>query len=153
MRNSKDDILKKEPYSTFIKKFNKLNSLINEKIHIKINSMDKDKRYGFAKGFSLDYVYAKSFDLDFNYYMFTDAECSQRQSFCIIHTISYEFQGEEDFHEIMIDTINDVQEINCSINNKNKVNITYSVLCEEENAKEVCLQLISNDIAMFARSF
>ena len=57
LKNSKDDILKKEPYSTFIKKFNKLNSIINEKIHMKINSVDKDKRYGYANGFNLDYVY------------------------------------------------------------------------------------------------
>ena len=72
------------------------------------------------------------------------------------------------FHDMMMDTINDIQKINgcfyissmvkecninCSINNKNMVNITYTVLCEKENAKEVCLQLISNDIAMFTRSF
>lgn len=168
LKNSKDYILKKEPYSTFIKKFDRLTTVINEKIHMKINSVDKDKRYGFAGGFNLDYVYAKSFDLEFKYYMFVDAEHIQRQSFCIVHTLSYKFQDEDAFHDMMMDTINDIQkrngcfyissmvkecDISCSINNKNMVNITYTVLCEKENAKEVCLQLISNDIAMFTRSF
>ena len=168
LKNTKDDILKKEPYSTFIKKFNRLNSIINEKIHMKINSVDKDKRYGFANGFNLDYVYAKSFYLEFKYYMFVDAEYIQRQSFCIVHTLSYKFEEEDDFHDIMMDTIDDIQkrngyfyisslfkecDVKCSINNKNVVNITYTVLCEKDNAKEVCLQLISNDIAMFTRSF
>ena len=88
LKNSKDDILKKEPYSTFIKKFDRLTMVINEKIHMKINSVDKDKRYGFAAGFNLDYVYAKSFDLEFKYYMFVDAEDIQRPSFCIVHTLS-----------------------------------------------------------------
>lgn len=123
---------------------------------------------GFTNGFDLDYVYAKSFDLDFKYYMFVDAEYIQKQSFCIIHMISYKFQDQDAFYEMMMDTINDIQkrngyfyissmvkecDVNCSINNKNMVNIAYTVLCEKESAKEVCLQLISNDIAMFTRSF
>ena len=169
LRNPQDDILKKEPYSTFIKKFNRLTSIVDKKIHMKISSVDKDKkRYGFANGFNLDYVYAKSFDLEFKYYMFADAEYIQRQSFCIVHTLSYKFEKGDDFHDIMIDTIEDIQkrngyfyisslvkecDVKCSINNKNVVNITYTLLCEKENAKEVCLQLISNDIAMFTRSF
>ena len=82
--------------------------------------------------------------------------------------LSYKFQDEDAFHDMMMDTINDIQkrngcfyissmvkecDISCSINNKNMVNITYTVLCEKENVKEVCLQLISNDIVMFTRSF
>lgn len=169
LRNPQDDILKKEPYSTFIKKFNRLTSIVDKKIHMKISSVDKDKkRYGFANGFNLDYVYAKSFDLEFKYYMFADAEYIQRQSFCIVHTLSYKFEKGDDFHDIMIDTIEDIQkrngyfyisslvkecDVKCVINNKNVVNITYTVLCKKKNAKEVCLQLLSNDIAMFARSF
>lgn len=169
LRNPQDDILKKEPYSTFIKKFNRLTSIVDKKIHMKISSVDKDKkRYGFANGFNLDYVYAKSFDLEFKYYMFADAEYMQRQSFCIVHTLSYKFEKGDDFHDIMIDTIEDIQkrngyfyisslvkecDVKCFINNKNVVNITYTVLCKKKNAKEVCLQLLSNDIAMFTRSF
>ncbi|CCZ92983.1 uncharacterized protein BN751_02108 [Coprococcus eutactus CAG:665] len=166
-RNSKYDILKNEPYSTFIKKFNKLTSITNEKIRMKINSVDKDKRYGFANGFNLDYVYTKSFALDFKYIMYVDTEYIWRQTFCIIHTISYKFE-EDDYYDMMMDTISDIQkrngyfyissmvkecDVNCSINNKNIVNITYTVTCEKENAKEVCLQLISNDIALFTRDF
>lgn len=165
VRNSKEDILKKEPYRTFVKKFNKLTSIINEKIHITINN--KDKHYGFASGFNLDCVYAKSFNLEFKYFMFVD-ESIQRQTFCIIHTISYKFQDEDAFREMMMDTIDDIQkrngyfylssmvkecDVKCSINNKNMVNITYTVLCEKENAKEICLELLSNDVALFTRSF
>jgi len=169
LRNPQDDILKKEPYSTFIKKFNRLTSIVDKKIHMKISSVDKDKkRYGFANGFNLDYVYAKSFDLEFKYYMFADAEYIQRQSFCIVHTLSYKFEKGDDFHDIMMDTIEDIQkrngyfyisslvkecDVKCFINNKNVVNITYTVFCKKKNAKEVCLQLLSNDIAMFTRSF
>ena len=113
-------------------------------------------------------MYTKSFDLEFKYYMSVDAEYIQRQSFCIIHTLSYKFEEEDDFHDIMMDTINDIQkrngyfyisslvkacDVNCSINNKNMVNITYTVLCEKDNAKEICLELISNDVALFTRSF
>lgn len=68
--------------------------------------------------------------------MSVDAEYIQRQSFCIIHTLSYKFEEEDDFHDIMMDTINDIQkrngyfyisslvkacDVNCSINNKNMV--------------------------------
>lgn len=166
-KNSKDSILKREPYSTFIKKYDKLTSLTNEKVHIKINSKDRDKRLGFADGFSLDYAYTKSFDLDFKFYTILDAESIGNQSFCIVHTLSYKFEDDY-FQNMMMDTINDIQkrngcfyissmvngcEVNCSVNDKNTVNIRYSVFCEKENAKEICLQLISNDISMFTRSF
>ncbi len=106
--------------------------------------------------------------MDIKYYMFADAEYIQRQSFCIVHTLSYKFEKGDDFHDIMMDTIEDIQkrngyfyisslvkecDVKCFINNKNVVNITYTVLCKKKNAKEVCLQLLSNDIAMFTRSF
>lgn len=31
--------------------------------------------------------------------------------------------------------------------------LSYEVGCEKENAREICLQLISHDVAIFARSF
>lgn len=39
------------------------------------------------------------------------------------------------------------------MNNKNTVTVMYSVLCDKKDAKEVCLQLINHDIALFTRSF
>ena len=167
-KKGKAGVLEKEPYATFIKKFDKLTSITNEKIHMRITSGEKGKNFGLTEGFSLDYCYAKMFDLKFEFYKFVEEECIQNLKFCVMHSISYKFEDEEDFHSIMMDTIDDIQkrngffyisslvkecEVKCSVNNKSKVTVTYAVFCEEENAKEVCLQLISHDIAMFTRSF
>ena len=66
------------------------------------------------------------------------------------------------------DTIDDIQkrsssfyisslvhscEVNCFLNDKNVVTVTFKVFCDKQDAKEVCLQLINTDIALFARSF
>ena len=83
------------------------------------------------------------------------------------HSLSYKFE-ETDYSEMMMDTIGDIQkkannlyisapvrrcEINCFLSGRNVVTVSYKVFCEKQNAKEVCLQLISTDIALFARSF
>ena len=59
----------------------------------------------------------------------------------------------ETFFSIFLLWLFKIVEVKCSVNNKSKVTVTYAVFCEEENAKEVCLQLISHDIAIFTRSF
>ncbi len=163
--------LEREPYQTFLKKFNKLDGLTNESVHLKITSGEKEKKNcfaGFTDGFSLDYCYAKRFDLDFEFREFAAAERDGSPKFCVMHRISYRFTENEDLHNIMMDTIDDIQrrngyfylsalakecEVNCFVNSKNMVTVTYTVFCGKTDAKEVCLQLISHDIAMFARSF
>lgn len=161
--------LEREPYQTFLKKFNKLDGLTNESVHLKITSGEKKNCFvGFMDGFSLDYCYAKRFDLDFEFCEFAAAERAGSPEFCVMHSIRYRFAEDEDLHNIMMDTIDDIQrrngyfylsarvkkcEVNCSVNNRNMVTVTYAVFCGKEDAKEVCLQLISHDIAMFTRSF
>lgn len=44
-------------------------------------------------------------------------------------------------------------DVSCLINSRNKVFITYNVKCEMDDAREVSLQLLSQDIAMFTRTF
>ena len=43
--------------------------------------------------------------------------------------------------------------IHANIDGKDRVNITYTVFCEREDAKEVSLQLLSNDVALFLMMF
>lgn len=166
-KKGRDYILNKEPYATFIKKFDKLQSITNEKIHMRITSGDSSKKTGLTSGFRLDYCYAKWFDLKFEFYGLIDEECIQNQQFCVIHSLSYKF-GDDDCHDMMMDTVADIEnrngyvylsslaqecEVRCSLNNKNTVTVTYSVFCDKNDAKEICLQLINYDIALFARSF
>ncbi len=60
-KKERDDILTNEPYATFIKKFDKLQSVKNEKIHIRIDTNDNGKKTGFTSGFYLDSCYAQWF--------------------------------------------------------------------------------------------
>lgn len=162
----KENVLEKEPYATFLREFSKLNGITNEKIHMCITSDKKRSSDNFA-GFSLDYVYTKRFDLDFQFVTLIDEERIQHQKFCILHTISYRFD-DEDYQFMMMDTIDDIKkrngyiyissdviecEVDCGISNKNLVTVSFCIFCNKEKVKEVCLQLISQDIILFARSF
>lgn len=161
-------ILEREPYHTFLKKYSKLTNIINEKINMKIESDEKRSDTGFYAGFSLDYCYANRIDLAFEFYELMNTECIQKSGFCLIHRIGCQFEKNECNHNIMLDMIEDIEkrngyfyisslvkdcEMKCYINSKNTVSIIYTVFCEIENVKEVCLQLVSHDIAIFSRSF
>lgn len=164
----KENILDREPYVTFLKKFNKLDSLSNANINMRISSNFRKEAEECNQAFSLDYLYAKSFELDFQFVTFFDEEYLHNQRFCIFHTISYKFEDEE-YQNMMMDTIGDFQkrngylyisslvqecEINASVNNQNVVTISFRVFYDDQKcAKEICLELISQDIALFARSF
>lgn len=157
-----------EPYATFIKKFDKLNGAIaNEKIHLRISSDKKNGDEAINKGFSLDRCYTKRFDLDFRYISLIDDEKTRNEKFCILHTISYMY---DDIYceDMMTYTIDDIKkrngyfyissdvkecEVDCHINGHNVVAVDFFVCCEKDKAREVSLQLISQDIALFARSF
>ena len=145
-KKERDDILTNEPYAAFIKKFDKLQSVINEKIHIRIDMNDNGKKTGFTSGFYLDSCYAQWF---------------------VMHSLEYKFV-DDDYNDMMLDTVADIEkrngyiylsslvhecEVRSSMNNKNTVTVMYSVLCDKKDAKEVCLQLINHDIALFTRSF
>ena len=167
IRRGNNGVLEKEPYSTFIKKFDKLgNSILNKKIKWKIAS--KKGKDDEDLGFPLQYCYCERFDVEFEYYMVFDEKQIQNQRFVIIHTLSYKFDGDGEFRDIMMDTILDLNKrsgqlymsklvkdciIHATVDGKDRVNITYTVFCDREDAKEVGLQLLSNDVALFARTF
>ena len=166
MRKQKEEILDREPYATFIKKFDKLgDNIVNQIIKWKITSNNKG---GCKDGFDLQYIYCERFDLEFRYYLMCDEERIQNQQFAIVHTLSYKFDDSEGYRDIMCGVINDIQrcsgmfyisslveecEINAHVDGKGTVYITFVVLCDRAVAKEVSLQLLSQDLALFARSF
>jgi hypothetical protein len=162
MKKRKEGILDREPYATFLKKFNKLgDNIVNQKIKWKITSSNKDDH---KDGFDLQYIYCERFDLEFEYYLVCDDEIIQNQQFAIVHTLSYKFEDEDGYRDIMYDTVNDIQrrsgslyissqvkecEIHATVKGKGVVFITFTVMCD----RKVSLQLISNDISLFARNF
>ncbi len=168
IRRANNGVLEKEPYATFIKKFDKLgSSILNKKIKWKIASKKgKDEE---DSGFPLQNYYCERFDAEFEYYLVFDEEQIQNQKFVIIHTLSYKFDGDGDeFRDIMMYTIADLNKrsgqlymsklvkdciIHATVDGKDRVNITYTVFCDRDDAKEVSLQLLSNDVALFARTF
>ena len=168
IRRENNGVLDKEPYATFIKKFDKLgNGILNKKFKWKIAS--KKGKDEDDSGFPLQNCYCERFDAEFEYYMVFDEEQIQNQKFVLIHTLSYKFDGDGDeFRNIMMYTISDLNKrrgqlymsklvkdciIYATVDGKDRVNITYTVFCDREDAKEVSLQLLSNDVALFARTF
>lgn len=161
------NILNNEPYTTFIKKFDKLQGVINEKIHMRIDAGDDSKKTGFISGFCLDSCYAQWFELKFEFYGLDNEECNPNKELCVMHSLEYKFV-DDDYNDMMLDMAADIEkrngyiylsslvhecEVRCSLNNKNTVTVNYSVVCDEKDAKEVCLQLIDHNIALFTRSF
>ena len=89
------------------------------------------------------------------------------QQLYVMHSLEYKFV-DDDYNDMMLDTVADIEkrngyiylsslvhecEVRSSMNNKNTVTVMYSVLCDKKAAKEVCLQLINHDIALFTRGF
>jgi len=166
-KKQRDRVEEMEPYATFVKKYNKLSNPINQKVHLKIKATKEKDGSGFIDGFYLEYGYTKWFDLLFQFYSLIDDKEPPNIEFCIVHSLSYKFEY-DDYFEVMMDTIDDIQkrsssfyisslvhscEVNCFLNDKNVVTVTFKVFCDKQDAKEVCLQLINTDIALFARTF
>ena len=166
-KKERDDILNNEPYAAFIKKFDKLQSVINEKIHIRIDTNSNGNKTGFTSGFYLDSCYAQWFELKFEFYGLDNEESNPNQQLYVMHSLEYKFV-DDDYNDMMLDTVADIEkrngyiylsslvhecEVRSSMNNKNTVTVMYSVLCDKKAAKEVCLQLINHDIALFTRGF
>lgn len=161
MKKRKNNPLEKQPYAAFLKSYKKIErNLINQKIDLEISS-DKGENAG---EFIIQSVYCETFKLGFQYYLM----CNEKQDkeFWITHTIVYSYL--DDCEDTMYYLIEDIQnmngfyylsdkvehcDVNCSINSRNKVFITYNVKCEMDDAREVSLQLLSQDIAMFTRTF
>ena len=156
----------REPYASFLKKFNRLNDdLTNQELHLHFQ-FDPKNPCNFP-GFCLDYAYARQFNLRFRYLSLSEDQKGQSEKFCILHAISFQFAGEE-YQSMMLETVRDIKkrnsffylssdvkscEIQCGIEDHNTVTVLFCVYCDRSRAKEVSLQLISHDIALFARSF
>ena len=166
-KNEVSSTLEREPYVSFLRKYEKLSSVTNEEITLQINSTRGRKGWGYRDGFCLDYIYSKHFDLKFRYFQIIEDERRQTSKFCIVHSICFAFD-DVNHQDMMMETIEDINaregyyylsseveecKVDCSLNSKNIVSITFTVICEKRAAKEVSLQLISQDIAMFTRSF
>ena len=105
--------------------------------------------------------------MKFEFYGLDNEECNQNQQLYVMHSLEYKFV-DDDYNDMMLDTVADIEkrngyiylsslvhecEVRSSMNNKNTVTVMYSVLCDKKDAKEVCLQLLNHDIALFTRSF
>ena len=157
-------IIEKEPYVSFLKQFEKMNGNFDEPINIKISSQNTNKSF-FSNGFNLDYVYCTQFSLDFMFGTIIE-ENSKKTKSVIYHVISYKF--DPSFGKMMSDLVEDINsrngylyisslsqeiQIEAYINNINTVSIAYNIYCQKNDIKELCLELISHDIALFTRGF
>ena len=157
-KNKQNKVLSREPYASFLKKYNERT---NKEIHVRIDSVKNNECL------KADNTYAQFYDLSFKFYNILKVGLNQIPMFYVKHSISYSFYYDSDYWDIMMDVIEDIQKksvgiyisslvkkcrLECFIK-KNLVTITYYVVCDRKNAKEICLQLISHDIAMFARGF
>lgn len=167
-KKGKDElnITEREPYTSFLKEWKRKGSEL-ESISLTISSSCEEKdTVKYRNGFCLDYTYSDSFTLDFDYFELIDSK-TRKEKFLINHVISYTY-SDDSYTNLMQTTIEDIQkrsldfyisslvescEVSCSMNSSKKVQIVYNVFCDRNDAKEVSLQLISHDIALFSRSF
>lgn len=155
-----ENVLEREPYRSFLEQFEKQDRNINDRpITIQIISQDTNN-----KSFTLDSCYTTQFDLKFQAFTLLD-EKSKKTKCNIIHTISFKF--DPSFFNVMSNLIEDINSKNGCLYlsffcqdiqmegymNVNTVSIAFNVYCQKEHIKEICLELISQDIAIFSRSF
>ena len=159
------EILKMEPYAEFLRQFKDVGG---ETVHIRIASdniaWNEDK---VIVGFELNRNYTKWYDLRFVFRTVLDKKDDlQQEKFFVYHELLTEF--DEEFRDCLMDMADDIRkkqgcmficslakscEIEAAVKAKNRFSLSYEVGCEKENAREICLQLISHDVAIFARSF
>ena len=162
------EILKMEPYAGFLRQFDTLKDIGGETVHIRIASdniaRNEDKAIG---GFELNRTYTRWYDLRFVFRTVLDKKDDlQQEKFFVYHELLTEF--DEEFRDCLMDMAEDISkkqgcmfisslakscEVEAAVKAKNRFSLSYEVGCEKENAREICLQLISHDVAIFARSF
>ena len=96
-KKERDDILNNEPYAAFIKKFDKLQSVINEKIHIRIDTNSNGNKTGFTSGFYLDSCYAQWFELKFEFYGLDNEESNPNKQLYVMHSLEYKFVDDDGY--------------------------------------------------------
>jgi len=158
--NSHYDPLSHDPYLSFNKQFCDMAGRLDSssiKIHI------SDKKNGLKDGFSLDQDYFNDVNLKF-LFSYMPNECKDQKDVLVHHELSYGF--DPDFLESVMDTSEDISdradyfyipevkhlEMTSRMTSKH-VFLTVNALSTEENVQMVCNQLLSHDIAFFARGW
>lgn len=162
------ETLKMKPYAEFLRQFNTLKDVGGETVHIRIASDNIAwNEYKVIGGFELNRTYTRWYDLRFVFRTVLDKKDDlQQEKFFVYHELLTEF--DEEFRDCLTDMAEDIRkkqgcmfisslakscEVEAVVKAKNRFSLSYEVGCEKENAREICLQLISHDVAIFARSF
>ena len=151
--------LEREPYFTFNKKFEEEADVGIDRTRINIDI--PSHKPGFTNGFDVNPFYGEDFLLSFSFMKNTleDPDC-----YLIHHTVEFEFA--EDFIELQRDSLEEVSkragffyidgadyyEFSYHLG-ENKAELRFDILASEKKIKRVCNQLISHDIAIFARGW
>lgn len=161
------EILKMEPYAGFLRQFDTLKDIGGETVHIRIASDNIARNEDKVIGLELNRTYTRWYDLRFVFRTVLDKKDDlQQEKFFVYHELLTEF--DEEFRDCLMDMAEDIMkkqgcmfisslakscEVEAAVKAKNRFSLSYEVGCEKENAREICLQLISHDVAIFARSF
>lgn len=161
------EILKMEPYAGVLRQFDTLKDIGGETVHIRIASDNIARNEDKVIGLELNRTYTRWYDLRFVFRTVLDKKDDlQQEKFFVYHELLTEF--DEEFRDCLMDMAEDIMkkqgcmfisslakscEVEAAVKAKNRFSLSYEVGCEKENAREICLQLISHDVAIFARSF
>ena len=156
-----------EPYAGFLRQFDTLKDIGGETVHIRIASDNIARNEDKVIGLELNRTYTRWYDLRFVLRTVLDKKDDlQQEKFFVYHELLTEF--DEEFRDCLMDMAEDIMkkqgcmfisslakscEVEAAVKAKNRFSLSYEVGCEKENAREICLQLISHDVAIFARSF
>lgn len=159
LENNEYNPLELEPYRTFNQKYEDREDDIEGAL-IRINI--SNQRRGFVDGFSVDRFYCDDITLKFWFSNINDKH--DGNDILIHHTIEYDFDSS--FVEIQQNMAEEVKEraehiyipgvmnlaLSYRLTSKN-IQLIFDVVTEKDKVQTVCNQLISHDIAMFARGW
>lgn len=159
LKDDHENVLEKEPYTSFDHKFNGLDEedMDGARITIKI-----PKIRGFSAGFTMDRCYCT--DIVLKFYFVLNKASGNKEEYLIHHTITHGF--DECFLDIEVDAANEVckraeylyipyaeyQEISYQIFDEH-IEYRVDTLTDITKLHMVCCQLISQDIAIFSRGW
>lgn len=151
-----------EPYRTLNEKLSiSKNELDGYTFEIPVENVDQK----IVEGFYNDKYYAFNFLLKFSFAQNMNSRTKGEDEWIIRHTLRFEF--DHDFKDIEEDTLGEITsrykyfyliganyyEYSYNVTFQNKAEMVFDVLSDFENIKEICRQLISYDIALFARGY
>lgn len=157
------NILDTQPYKEFIEKYEKMDDS-DDTISMRIVSQKSNSSF-FSNGFYLDYIYSNCFDLFFSFATLVDEKNVKKH--IIYHELSFKYDSSyQDMMKELTQNINNRNgyyyisslcqecQLEAYLNSSNMVTVAFNVSCEKKSDyKEICLELLSLDIALFTRSF